>query len=421
MKICIYFGLLKGELVDGTCPENGNPGIGGTQYCMLQLAHYLSLQSNHLISVIANREYILNSKISFYRVSDESNLIDYLNSKEIDLLILQDLSTVVRENLEHAKFKILVWSHNYIYADLCSLISKSKKIVGNIFVGKQEYDRYIDHDVIEKSTFIHNMYHDNSPTITRENDGRTVVYMGAINESKGFAELCSIWPGIINKIPNARLIVLGSGSLYGKTQLGPLGIASASYESRFIKYITDSTGKVIPSVHFLGVVGAEKTEIFRKASVGVVNPSGRTETFGMGVVEMAEAKLPVVTIGFNGHFDTVVNGKTGLLGKNLSEIQSGIIELLTNPAKNTQYGEEAKRWISQFEPNIILKKWLSVLDEIEHNAFAPVYLGVSNPMSNNQKWVRVLLRFMRFKLHLKFLPALIDIECAFVRLKGIMK
>ncbi|MCS2551289.1 hypothetical protein [Bacteroides faecis] len=47
---------------------------------------------------------------------------------------------------------------------------------------------------------------------------------------------------------------------------------------------------------FLGVVGEGKEEIFRKASVGIVNPSGRTETFGMGVVD-GEARLPVVTIG----------------------------------------------------------------------------------------------------------------------------
>lgn len=48
-----------------------------------------------------------------------------------------------------------------------------------------------------------------------------------------------------------------------------------------------------------------KEEIFRKASVGIINSSDRTEILGMKVVRMGEARLLVVTIGKNGCFDSV--------------------------------------------------------------------------------------------------------------------
>ena len=94
------------------------------------------------------------------------------------------------------------------------------------------------------------MFFDEDISTVRFIDNKTVVYMGALVEGKGFSELCSIWPSIINEVPNATLLVLGSGSLYGRIKLGPLGIAEESYERKFASYITDKKGIIIPSVRF---------------------------------------------------------------------------------------------------------------------------------------------------------------------------
>ena len=58
----------------------------------------------------------------------------------------------------------------------------------------------------------------------------------------------------------------------------------------------------------------------KNTSVGVVNPSARTETFGMGAIEMNCAGLPVVTLGKNGYPDTIENGVTGYLCHSYKEI-----------------------------------------------------------------------------------------------------
>lgn len=417
MKIAIFLGWGNGSVVDASHVELGNPGVGGTQYCMLELAHYLNNNTCFGIYMLAQRSYKVESGVNFIQVNESENLCKLVESIGADILILSQFNDKrLEEDIARIKCKVIIWSHNYIYADFCDFISTTETIKANVFVGKQQYDRYIDDDVVLKSTYIHNMFHDNTPNVERENDCRTVVYMGALVEGKGFAELCSIWPSIIQEIPNARLLVLGSGGLYASNQFGRYGIASHTYENKFIKYITDESGEIIPSVEFLGVVGDGKTDIFRKASVGVVNPTARTETFCMGVVEMAEAKLPVVTIGKNGYFDTVVDGETGFLGNSLDEVRKYIVNLLRDSSKNIYLGDNAKRRISKFSPRIIGPQWVDLLEKVHNGTYIPNYKKPSKPMTNNFKWIRASLRFLRFTLCLRFVPSLIEIESFGVKL-----
>lgn len=422
IKIAIYLGPLAGKMIDARKVENGNPGVGGTQYCMLELAHYLNQQMKYKVSILANREYLLESGIDYVKTSGDDVLCETVQNIQSDILILgQFRNSKLEQDIAQLPCKVIIWSHNYLYADFCNFIKNTDSVKANVFVGKQQYDRYIDHDVIKKSTYIYNMFLDNSQCVLRENDSKTVVYMGALVEGKGFAELCSIWPDILREVPDAQLLVMGSGSLYGNAKMGSYGLASQDYEDKFIKYIIDENRKLIPSVHFLGVVGDGKTEIFRKASVGVVNPSGRTETFGMGVVEMAEAKLPVVTIGKNGYFDTVEHNVTGLLGKNLTDIRNCIVLLLKDASLNAKLGSNAKHSLFAYHPQTIGSMWEDLLLQVYEGHYIPNYLGASKPLYNNNKWVRVFLRFIRMNLHLKFIPALIDLESFYVKMRQAKK
>lgn len=421
MNITICLGANIGGTVDASCVKNGNPGVGGTQFCMLQLAHYLNTHGNYKVNIIAFREFIVEAGINFYLVNSVTSLFETIKECNTEVLIVKDFSNDIeyKHKLVSIDIPIVVWTHNYKKSDFCKFVTKSPQIKAQVFVGKQQYDRYIDDNVINKSTYIYNMFTDNTPNVVRENDSKTVVYMGALVEGKGFAELCKIWKGIVNAVPEAKLIVLGNGKLYGESKLGKYMLADEKYERKFIKYITDENGHLLPSIEFLGVIGEGKTEIFRKTSVGVVNPSGQTETFGMGILEMAEAKLPVVTIGKNGYFDTVQHEKTGILAKNLQDLQSHIIELLKNSQLNTQYGESAKVFIKQFNPELIGKQWDTILREVYNNSFIPTYATPSPPYSNNYKWVRCITRFLRFRLHLKFIPSFVQIESILYKiLKG---
>lgn len=410
INVTIYLGDLDGSPINANYLTEGNPGVGGTQFCMLQLANYLRLQKGFNIQLISVRTYYMDS-VKCHYVHNNSEVCNVAKQIRTDILILSQFNDKAFEkDLARQKIKIIIWSHNYVLSDFCEFIKSAEPVKANVFVSKQHYDRYIDDDVIYKSTFIHNMYFDNTIDVLRENDSRTVVYMGAIIPGKGFAELCSIWPGIIKAVPDAKLLVLGNGKLYGEKKLGKYGIAAEDYENKFVKYIIDDNGEIIPSVHFLGVIGKGKTEIFRKSCVGVVNPSGRTETFGMGIVEMAEGLLPVVTIGKNGHFDTIINGETGILANTLIGIQNAIIKLLTNPELNEKLGINAKSRIKMFNPEIIGPKWIKLLSNIYNDCYNFEYIKPNDHYLNNYKFIRIFLRFIRCNLGFRFIPSLIKIE-----------
>lgn len=416
INIAIYLGPRLGNPVNATSIENGNPGIGGTQFCMLELVYYLYATGKYKITVLATREYIIKRNIKFL-FAEDANVCSLVEDLRSDIFILSQFNNIRLENdIAKLNCKVVIWSHNYILSHFCNFIAKTPQIICNVFVGKQLYDRYIDDDVIKKSTFIYNMYFDKNPNIIREDDHKTVVYMGAIVPGKGFLELCSIWKKILKRVPDAKLLVMGSGRLYGDSKLGEMGIASAKYEQLFARYITNNKGQLIQSINFLGIVGSGKEEIFRKASVGVVNPSGRTETFGMGVLEMGEAKLPVVTIGKNGYFDTIQSGKSGILSKTLKSMVDDIVMLLTDFSMNQKMGEEAKKNNQRFLPEVIGPQWDKLLEEIHTNTLNLKKLKPSRPYSNNHKWIRICISNIRFGIGMNHFPSMIKIESSLARL-----
>lgn len=323
---------------------------------------------------------------------------------------------MIRSDIRNSALKVIYWSHNYVHADFCRFVNRTPQIKCNVFVGKQQYDRYIDNDIIKKSITIFNLFNDDC-TEHRRNDSRSVVFVGAIVNRKGFYEMCRIWKGIVKEVPDAELHVMGSGRLYGDAKLGRYGIASESYERMFMPLITDDAGEILPSVKFHGIVGPEKQQRFLTSAVGVVNPCRSSETFGMVIVEMASAELPVVTIEKNGYYDTVVSGRTGVLGRSLTDIQRHIIGLLRDPARNESLGAEAKTFIRKFSPEQIVPQWKRLLDAVYEDKLNIVYSRPVPPFSSDLKWLRRLLRFVRFELGLGFIPSLTDLEYVALRVR----
>lgn len=75
--------------------------------------------------------------------------------------------------------------------------------------------------------------------------------------------------------------------MYDRNQeMGKYGIASKEYEESFMSYLTNSDGKIMDSVRFLGIVGTEKEDIFIQSAVGVVNLTAIGETFCLSAIEM---------------------------------------------------------------------------------------------------------------------------------------
>ncbi|MDE7396307.1 MAG: glycosyltransferase family 4 protein, partial [Muribaculum sp.] len=365
MNVTLYLDNKKGTSVDARNLLKSNPGVGGTQYCILLLAYYLNLKPEYNISVLSVRDYILPNGIKFHHIEGDNDVVNTAQQLHTDVLILKHFpGSILERTISESNLKVIVWSHNFLYADFCRYIVRTPQIKCNVFVGRQQYDAYADDDVINKSIHIPNMVpvgEDELDTLALSKpSGHKVVFMGALCEKKGFLEMCRIWPGIIRDIPDAELIVIGNGKLYGETQLGKYGLASESFEKKFIPYITDKEGKIFPSVKFMGVVGAEKNEIFRTASVGVVNPSRSRETFGMAILEMNACGLPVATIAKTGYYDTVSVGVNGCLAKSLKSLQRTIVNMLNS---NNVWGGVTSA-VMKFSPFQLVPQWEQLLNDI---------------------------------------------------------
>lgn len=397
--------------IDFGRPEQGNPGVGGSEYLFSLLAKELYL-SEIDITVYHYNDNILPDGMKHDIVENAIEMLHKADADGIDILIHQVGKTEEWYNcLERSNLKSIAWAHVYLeHKELC-WIRDNENVKRVVFVGKEEYDSYIDDDVIFKSTYIYNMISTNNHIKNRNINKPIVTYVGSLVPAKGFHLLAKIWPKIIKKVPNAELYVVGNGKVYDRNaELGHFGIAQAEYEDSFIRYLLGEDGNILPSVHFLGIVGADKASIFQSTAVGVVNPSALTETFCMSAVEMEFAYVPVISRGRWGLLDTVVDGSTGFLFKNESEFIRRIVYLLKNPLINFEMGCSAHNFVKKsFSTNIVIPQWKHLLDEIMNDVPADILRPREN-LLNDFKWIKQIIRFLRFNCKLKFIPSFCDIK-----------
>lgn len=423
LKIGLYFPNAGIGDIDCSMPHLANPGIGGTQYCFLLLGYYLLKFYPNEIDVV----YYSNKKIHLFDKA-YNELVDgllpaiHLSEKNNnDYFIIPPLTNEEYISLINVKQPIILWAHNYLFSDTAKILYSLDCIKSVVFVGKQQYDRYIDHKLINKSTYIYNMLNDPiGYHIKVDPDSKNVVYIGALIPAKGFHLLARIWKSILKECPDAKLQVIGLGSLYSRDEeLGTYGLAEKNYENEFLSYLLDKEGHILPSVQFLGILGFEKFDIFQQAAVGVINPSARTETFGMGIIEMNFCCLPVVTLCKNGFPDTIMDGETGFLANSLSGIKNDIISLLNEPTKRVKMGNSAKEFSKRFAPDTIVQEWMSLFQTLKTGKIP--YFKPTNYYCNNFKWLRMIIRCLRFNWGLRFIPSLIACETFVYRLLKLFK
>lgn len=426
-KIKLYFYIDSRGIscVDMYRPDKGNPGVGGTQFCFLLVCYYLNLyyRDKYEINVISYEELHLPTGISNLVIKSLHDLRKQLPPKSI-FVLKQTNDLKIYDILDSwEEVKVITWAHNYILGDAANRITKSNNIKANVFVGKQMYDLYIDHDIIKKSIPIYNIVPDVSAPPRILPDKPTITFMGQISESKGIIALFKVWEKVKKRHPDAILNIIGSGKLYDRnSKLGKFGITDSATEKKIEPYILDDKGELSKDINFLGIMGSEKYDIFANSTVGMVNPSARTETFGMGIIEMASATLPVVTKNWNGHPDTALDGETALLGFSIGKMAKQVCRLIEDEKLNIELGESAKSGVARFAPEKIIKHWDKLFTKLANDNNFFDRLKISHPYWNNYKFIRNIIRILRFNLGLSLIPSIVEIETIGYRiLKSLMK
>ena len=412
--------------MDLTKPENGNPGVGGTQFEFVLLINTLlnHYNSKYDIFIYHYNENSYNNKAKDVIVKNEEDLLKIAAADEIDLLVYKtDKDAKWYSELEKYGIITLAWAHTYLKYEELKLIERSKNVIRLICVGKEQYDIHIDDDVILKTGYIYNMVDSSGAHIRNTQYENEVTYIGSLIREKGFHVLAKAWKDVLKEVPDAKLNIIGSGKLYNRnSQLGAYGIAEKKYEESFIPYLVDNKGEILPSVKFLGIMGAEKKDIIQKTAVGVVNPTAVSETFCISAVEFEGQGIPVCSCKKNGLLDTVQHRKTGLLSKSSKELSKNIIELLKNKKTNCEYGKNGVEYVKKFQPEVVVEEWDACFQKIA-NKEKVMYMNVTGNYLNNGKIFRVINRWIRFNLRIKCFPSIntiiYDCKKIYHRLKGV--
>ena len=87
------------------------------------------------------------------------------------------------------------------------------------------------------------------------------------------------------------------------------------------------------------------------------------EGFGIAFVEAASYGVGSIGGKDGGESDAIENNKTGLIcnGEDLNSIYTAIIDFFTND-KFVEFGREARNFSKNFHWNIVIKKYLSLIN-----------------------------------------------------------
>ena len=140
-----------------------------------------------------------------------------------------------------------------------------------------------------------------------------------------------------------------------------------------------------------------------------VNPTGKTETFGISALDFESLGVPVVTIGKGGFLDTVIDHHTGLLYKRYDELVGNVVELLKDKEKNIRFGEEGICLAESFAPQNIITQWHDLF-ELVYRDKEPEYRVPDSFMGTNLKKYRALNRRIKNLCGIEYPLSVIGLE-----------
>ena len=381
--------------IDYTNILQGNPGIGGSEFQVILNSYLLSQNPKYKIYLFAQTESNFPKGIDIIYETDLKKCIQLCKDYEIKYFIFKEQPQwITNQCFQNIPFglNLIVWCHNFLPCKRLDFYGQHSFFKSIIMVGKEQAELYRDHKAFSKIDYIYNSniiptqeeIKDLTPCNNRKN---IVTYIGSIYPYKGFHLLAKAWKKITQCIPDAELYVIGSADVYNvNSHKGEYNIALPNYEKIFISYLTEN-GKLMKNVHFMGKLGIEKSDILKKTKVGVPNPSGKTETFGISAIEMQLMGCCVVTKKCCGFLDTVIN-KKNLYTRN-SSLANYIIKNLKSP--NINYSITYNAIKRKFDYTITIKEWDNLFENLEQNN--PKIHDFCHNIHNKEfelKWLRLI-------------------------------
>ncbi|MBI3536810.1 MAG: glycosyltransferase family 4 protein [Chloroflexi bacterium] len=255
-------------------------------------------------------------------------------------------------------------SNNLVYEMLGALLRRAfKSLDGRIFVSDvvREYiTQYFpgDYVIIPNGIDCARFDAPHLQPIERFNDGRpNILYVGRMDARKGFRHLIRAYPYVKEKIPDARLIVVGAFSDQDKMP--------------FVRYARTHKLK---GVHFIGYISPEELPRYYRTATVFCAPSTGFESFGIVLLEAMAAGVPIVASNIAGYGTVMQNDAQGLLVPpgDTRAMANALIALLRDPLRRARMSERGRVTAILYDWNLIAERVLDFYRELilRRNAIA---------------------------------------------------
>lgn len=178
-----------------------------------------------------------------------------------------------------------------------------------------------------------------------------VLFVGRLEENKGVQYLLEAFSGIKQKVPDARLTIIGDGALKASLENHalarglPVKFAGRLPPEALKPYLAESRVLCLPSVTMA---------------------SGDSEGFGMVLLEAQASGVPVVTSS-RGGVEALIHGRTGYYHAeaDVSAIAQYVVNLLTNNALADSFSRSAVEFVrANFDISVCTGKLEAFYDRV---------------------------------------------------------
>ena len=347
---------------------------------------------NYFDETFTNRKSYNIEKLHYFKPDNNPliyegrirKLIPYLNSKDIDLFIIQSFpfySLIPKLNkpalvvdhgipsLDEFTFKRKL---RYKYMETTQNLYYFKK-AGKIVAVSQYLLNCLPKNLKNKAAFIYNgCDHYRKEIITKEeiNDFRKslgvnpedtlLLFVGRLNlpnqPYKGLSELIDIYRDIYKKNKSVKLLAVGYGSKNDEELLKNRGVLS----------ISNAPEELMSLIY---------------KSCDIYTTCSRWEGFDLPVAEAHNFRRPSICYDIGAHSEVSQNGKTGFVVKDKEEFSKKLEILINDPEKRKEMGQNAKKFAQKFkwensvkQYDELIKKMLDLKDgDVKATSFAGKY------------------------------------------------
>jgi phosphatidylinositol alpha-mannosyltransferase len=186
--------------------------------------------------------------------------------------------------------------------------------------------------------------------IPQFDDGRpNILFVGRLEQRKGFRYLIRAYPYIKDAIPDARLLVVGA---FGDQD-----------KAAFVRY---ARAHKLRGIHFIGYVPPDQLPRYYRTATIFCAPSTGFESFGIILLEAMAAGLAIVASRIAGYRTVMEDGREGIFVPPMDEqaLARAAIELLSDPARRAQMRENGQRKAAQYDWSKIAQRILAYYDQL---------------------------------------------------------